>query len=270
MNLTKIISYLAGCTLSTLSFFPAIAQAQVKVYPMLIQTQTDRGQAKGVINLTNNSNEIFRARVYTRPFTYNRDGFKEVKSSPNDLNPYLTFSPRELVIQPGQTRRVRVLTRLLPSMKAGEYRAVIFTEPLKQSKKSSGNSRVIISTRIGTLFYVRHGDVNPNFTVISASYDPKKKQTILLVNNNGKASARLKVEWTLKQGENTIKSGKQDATTVIAEGERNIILPYPSAEDQEIIAGEYQLTGKLVWGHYKNPKIQPFNVNLTIPTKSNP
>ncbi|MEB3219775.1 MAG: P pilus assembly protein, chaperone PapD, partial [Nostocales cyanobacterium 94392] len=174
MNLTKIISYLASCsTLSTLLFFPKIAEAQVRVDPIVIETKTERGQAQGVISLSNNSNQAFRARVYAQPFTYSRNGFEVVKSSPNDLTPYLTFSPRELVIQPGQTRRIRMLSRLLPSMDAGEYRAVIFTEPLKEAENSSGNSSVSISTRIGVVFYVRHGDVKPNFMVQSATYDAK-------------------------------------------------------------------------------------------------
>ncbi|MEO1378347.1 MAG: P pilus assembly protein, chaperone PapD, partial [Cyanobacteria bacterium J06635_10] len=273
MKINKLISYFTGCTLSTLLLLPGIAQAQVRVAPILIQTQTERGQAQGIIELTNNSNEPFRGRVYAKPFTYTKDGFKELESSSNDLIPYLIFSPRELEIQPQQTRRIRVLTRLLPSMKEGEYRAVIFTESLKPVKKSSGNSTVMIVTRIGTVVYVRHGDINPNFTIQNASYDAKNKRIILLVNNDGKASERPKVEWMLKQGETTIKSGKQDKTTVIAQGERNIILPYLSAEDKErkeIAPGEYQLTGKLIWGHYKNPKTQSFNVNLTIPTKPNP
>ncbi len=47
------------------------------------------------------------------PFTYSKNGFKELESSPNDLTPYLIFSPRELEIQPGKKRRIRVLTRLL-------------------------------------------------------------------------------------------------------------------------------------------------------------
>ena len=89
-------------------------------------------------------------------------------------------------------------------MKEGEYRAVIFTESLKPVKKSSGNSTVMILTRIGTVVYVRHGDINPNFTIQNASYDAKNKRIILLVNNDGKASERPKVEWMLKQEETTI------------------------------------------------------------------
>ncbi|MEB3215597.1 MAG: P pilus assembly protein, chaperone PapD, partial [Nostocales cyanobacterium 94392] len=59
-------------------------------------------------------------------------------------------------------------------------------------------------------------------------------------------------------------SGKEGETTVIAQGERNIILSYPNVEDKQIKPGEYQLTGKLIWGKYDNPETQPFSVNLTI------
>ena len=52
-----------------------------------------------MINISNNSNKPYRARVSLSPFTYNQEGLQVLQSSPNDLTPYLTFSPRELVIE---------------------------------------------------------------------------------------------------------------------------------------------------------------------------
>ena len=124
----KFISYLSGCALSTLLLLPGIAQAQVIVSTILIEAEAKKGQARGIVELTNTTDKVFRARVYAEPFTYTRNGFKSLESSPNDLTPYMIFSPRELVIQPGQTRKIRMNTRLLPSMKGKAYRAVIFAE----------------------------------------------------------------------------------------------------------------------------------------------
>ncbi|PAX45757.1 P pilus assembly protein, chaperone PapD, partial [Brunnivagina elsteri CCALA 953] len=99
----QIRSTLSFCTglLSTVILWAGTAQAQVSLSPMIIEAQSSRGQAKGIINITNNSDETFRARVYAESFTYDKEkGFQTIPSSPNDLKPYLQFSPRELVVPP--------------------------------------------------------------------------------------------------------------------------------------------------------------------------
>ena len=130
-NIQKFLCAMTG-TLSALCIFPEIVKAQIKISPLVIEREARKGTARGVINLTNTSNETFRARIYALPFTYNQNGFEELESSPQDLSPFLSFSPRELVIQPGQTRQIRAISRFLPSSAKGEYRAVIFTEDLKE------------------------------------------------------------------------------------------------------------------------------------------
>jgi hypothetical protein len=102
--------------------------------------------------------------------------------------------------------------------------------------------------------------------VDSASWNPQQKQIQLLVNNTGKASARPSVNWTLKRGEMVIKTGNLDGNGVIAESDRNLLLNYPDKEETALVAGEYQLTGELVWVE-NTKKMQPFSVNLTIPAK---
>lgn len=257
----KIISYLSGCALSYLLLLPGIAQAQIKIEPLVIETNSQRGQATGVITVTNPSEETFRARVYALPFTYDKDGFEVLESSPNDLTPYLVFSPRELVVEPGQSRRIRVVSRLLPSMTQGEYRAVIFTEPLQEITESSG---VGIIPRIGVTMYVRHGDVSPELRIEGANYDPKSHQIQLLVSNSGDATARPKIaSWQLSQNGTAIKTGETEAFTVIAEGERYLLIPYP-ANRENVSPGNYQLTGSLIWGDSNNPDELPFSVDLTI------
>ncbi|MDJ0736546.1 MAG: P pilus assembly protein, chaperone PapD [Nostocaceae cyanobacterium] len=256
----KFISYFSGCALSTLVLFAGIAQAQVKVSPIVIEAEAKKGQARGIVQLTNTGDKVYRARVYAQPFTYTQNGFKTVESSPNDLTPYLIFSPRELVIQPGQTRQIRMNSRLLSSMKEGEYRAVIFTESLDEIKQQEGKT-VSIKPRFGIPVYVRHGKTSPNLTVKSASFNPQQKNIQLLVSNSGSASARPQAEWTLKQGETQIGTGEVNNTTVIAEGERYILIPFSNG-DKQVSAGNYQLSGNLIWGD-KNKKL-PFQFDVTI------
>lgn len=257
----KFISYLTGCLLSVCILIPQIANAQVTAFPMVLELESKRGKSKGSINIKNEGNAAFRARVYAAPFTYNKNGFESLESSPKDLTPYLTFSPRELVVQPGQTRTIRVVSRFLPSMAQGEYRAVIFTENLQVTETKKGSATIGIVPRIGMTVYARHGELSPNFTVKDVRLNPENKQIQLLVKNSGEATGFPQTNWILTQGETQIGKGKVSDTTVIAEGERYITISTPF-KDKQISAGSYQLSGDLIWGEKRNKL--PFEVDLTI------
>jgi P pilus assembly chaperone PapD len=259
----KFVTYLSTCTLSALILLPGIAKAQVQVAPLVIQTETKKGQSRGTVTVTNTGKERFRARVYAAPFTYNRDGFEALESSPNDLTPYLTFSPRELVVEPGQVRRIRIVSRLLPSMKAGEYRAVIFTENLQPIETQSGNMTIGIIPRIGVTLYVRHGDAAANLSTQGVNFVPEQKRINLLVKNTGNASARPEVNWKLSKAGKTVKEGRLEAITVIAEGDRHIPIEYLNGEDK-VSAGEYQITGELSWKEGGKVKKLPISQKLNI------
>ena len=264
-NFQKFLCTITG-TLSALCIFPEIVQAQIQITPLVIEREVRQGKAQGVINITNTSNEVFRARVYTAPFTYNQSGFEELKSSPQDLSPFLTFSPRELIIQPGQTRQIRAISRFLPSSTKGEYRAVIFTEDLEEIQTTSGNQTIGVKPRLGVTVYVRHGDIAPNLKVESASYNPKTKKITLQVKNSGNATARPKVNWNLKNSAGNVANGRENAYTVIAEGERNLKIDL-SKNETEIATGNYKLAGELTWREGDKDKSLPFNVDVNISDK---
>ncbi|MEH2087633.1 fimbrial biogenesis chaperone [Nostoc sp.] len=259
---------LASWVLLATLFTSIPAQAQVSLSPMIIDLQANRGQSQASINISNSSDKPFRARVYAQPFTYDRDtGFKTLTSSPNDLNPYLQFSPRELVIPAGVTRRVRLITRFPANLPDGEYRSIIFTEKLDETKDGNGN-KINIVTRIGATVYVHQGNLSPNIVVDNARWNQKQQQIQLLVKNTGKASARAAVKWTLQQGNKVIKQGNVDPNFIIAESDRYIPLNRPQPKETALAAGEYQLSGELVWGD-KNQNKQKFTVKLTIPANVN-
>ncbi|MDY7013432.1 MAG: P pilus assembly protein, chaperone PapD, partial [Cyanobacteriota bacterium] len=213
-----------GWVLSAAAFWTVPARAQVSLSPLIVETQAERGQAQSAINISNSTDQPFRVRIYAEPFTYSReDGFQTLTSDPSDLTPYLQFSPRELNVQPGETRKVRLIARFPPSLTTGEYRAVIFAENLQEARDSGGNSVAII-TRIGTTVYVRQGDVAPDLSVEGASWNSEQEQIQLLVRNAGQASARLGVNWTLRQGETVVATGTVDPQGIVAESDRYFFL----------------------------------------------
>ncbi|OYD93687.1 hypothetical protein CDG76_16985 [Nostoc sp. 'Peltigera membranacea cyanobiont' 210A] len=259
---SAILQIITGVTVGLLAY-PQLAQAQLQVGPMVIEKKTEQGQARGIIEIKNLGNDVFRGRINVVPFTYNQDGFEELKSSPQDLTPFLTISPREFVVQPGQTRQIRLFAVFLPSMPEGEYRAAVFTEDLKEIESTQKQSSIGIEARVGVSLYVRHGKVTPNLTIENSSYDVKNKRIILLVKNSGNATGFPEGTWTLSNGQGKIANDRFTAYTVIAQGKRNIVINVPQ-EKTPLAPGDYQLQGELILDQNK----LPFNLKLNVPVEN--
>lgn len=244
-------------------FISEVTKAQsLRVTPLIIETQAKRGRARELIELTNTGNTTFRARIYTSPFTYNRKGIETLQSSPHDLTPYLTFSPRELVIEPNQTRTIRLSAKFLPSVPDREYRVLLYADQLDEINQSHPVKSVSIKTRLGITVYVRKGNLMPNLQVQQAIYNPVKKQIQLLVNNQGSATTRPKTQWKLTQSKQEIAAGKIEETTIISGGDRDITIPY-SISEKILKLGNYQLSGQLDWSFPQTGTLN-FNIPLNI------
>ncbi len=241
-----------------------VAHAQLlRVSPLVIQTQAEKGQARASVEFTNTGDKTYRARIYTIPFTYNREGLENLKSSPNDLTPYLSFSPRELMLEPNQTRTVRLSARFVPNTPDGEYRALLYADQLNEVDPNNPSPAVTLKTRLGITVYVTKGDLTPVLKVQQAIYNPQKKQILLLATNSGSATTRPKTQWIISQNNQEIATGILDNTTIIAGGDRYLTIPYPP-QGKPLMAGTYQLSGQLDWSFPKSGTLT-FSVPLTIP-----
>ncbi len=274
---SKFSSWIAGVItfssvlLPQIFFSNPIALAQIGASPLVIQVQAQRGKAQGIISVRNTTNEPTRVRIYTEPFTYEREqGFQILEQSEQNLAPYLRFSPREMTIPPQSERRVRLLTQFPPSLPDGEYRAVVFAESLTESRDAQQNLVGIVA-RIGTTVYVRKGDLQPNLAVENIFYDQKEQKIKVLVSNSGQASALPELTWKITQNGKLVAEGETPETTVIREGER-VLQISPTIEDENGVpkplplkSGNYQLSGELIWQiDDKNPNIVPFKTNLSV------
>lgn len=270
-----LINYLFPTVIGFLLPFHYLTKAsyaQIGVSPLVIQEQAEKGQAQGIINVRNTTNESVRVRVYTQPFVYDREkGFQTVETSEADLTPYLRFSPTEMTIPAGAERRVRFVAQFLPSLPDGEYRAAIFSETLQQSQDSQQNTVGIVA-RIGVTVYVRKGNLQPNLIVDSATYNGKENLVGLLVKNTGKATVLPKIVWQIKENGSPIVSGEVPETTVMAQNDRiiNLSLIKQGENNQKpekvtLKKGQYQLTGQLVWQEgNSNPTIIPFETKISV------
>lgn len=257
MKPQNLAALIGGCLASACFLLVPPASAQVRVAPMLIEAEADRGQAQGVIEVANPGETSAHITVYASPFTYGDSGFVELESDPFDLSPYLFFSPQELVLEPGQQRRIRLSSRLLPSLPDGEYRAVIFVRNQEPMAGEIDGVRVNIVPRIGVLFFVRKGNTSVEIVPQSANVDIAEHQLDLLVSNQGTASIQPSVRWTLSQNDTPVRSGETNQMIVLAGEERTMPIDYGA----DLASGTYQLAGDIVGGSLT----VPFTFEITIP-----
>lgn len=237
-------------------------RGQFLVSPMVVTAEAKQGVARSIVTIRNIGEQPVRVRLYSEPFTYKEDGFTILESSEEDLSPYLTFAPRELLIQPGQRRRVRLLTRLLPSLENKEYRAVIFAEQLKENVSNEGMN---VTSRLGITVYVSHDGAQSELQAASVDYDPQQKNLQAVIENSGDKTERPILEWELVQNEETVAQGATDNYTVIANGKRNIPIKILEELEGLELSGEYQLQGDIVIGNPQRPIQEiPFQFDLNI------
>jgi hypothetical protein len=265
---TIALSLIAASTLIAPS-----ARANLSISPLVVELDAKQGQAQGTITVGNGGANAFRARSYAVPFTYDREtGFQELKTAPNDLTPYLQFSPTELAVPGADRRRLRFISRLAPSLPEGEYRAMIFTEtldqPLPTEVTTSGDLtvRTSIVPRMGVAVYVRKGKIAPKLTIDSVRFNSTVQQPQILVKNSGKATAVIVADWTIKQGDRTVSSGMVQDTTVIAEGDRYVNVKLPDVDAPKLPPGEYQIQGNILWGFNRSQEI-PYKFPFTVPAQ---
>lgn len=241
------------------------AQAQIGISPLVIEAQASGGQSQATINVINNTNAPFRARVYAESFTYDKEkGFSTIPQNTESLVPYLKFSPRELNVPAGVTRRVRLNVELPANLPAGEYRSAIFTENLEQQKQTDKKGAVAtITTRIGVTMFVRKGEGAPKLTITTAKWNPVTSQVSVMMNNAGKSSAYADVNWKIAQAGTTIKTGKASTIGIVPNSDRDVKINIPATE-LKLKPGTYQLSGDLNWSEQETKTTVPFAVEVTI------
>jgi len=259
-----------------------MAQAQsLNLIPSIVELNSEGGQSEGVFNIVNVSTTApVRARLYAEPFSYTDGGFRPEPNSKADLTPYLVFSPRELTVGPGQSRQVRLVTRIPRNMTNKEYRAVVYVQSLTESPDNPNAPKDVVTatmgfiTRIGATVYARQGNTAANLNITGVDYNPKERKILLGVQNTGNGSTRPYIEWTLKQGEKEIVSRVNQPISIVAESSRKFPISYPAKDEQPLPAGTYNFSGKLVWvnkgwalNSKTNQNVLPFNFPLTIPSK---
>lgn len=267
LKLSKLVSQtlIWGCILSGSWFLAKPAFANLFLSPLYLELEAQGGRSKGVIVVGNTSEKPIQVRLSSTAFTYKSDGnFQSLPSGePNDLTPYLRYSPREISIPPKSSRQVRLISLLPPNLPKGEYRVAIFAKTLQEVSNSQGY-KIAYNTSVGSAIYVRKGDLSPNLNIRTANFNQDNKQLRILVGNSGEATARAKINWYLKQGGNQIAAGTSGGS-FLPGSQINILLNRTKeTANLTLQPGSYQLTGEIEWKEKDNKKSFPFNMDLKI------
>lgn len=246
------------CGVTTTAITAAVpVKAQVGMSPLFVESEAVRGRAQGVLTLINSTDRPMRIRMYAEPFAFDREGFVSLPVDEADLSPYLQFSPREVVVEAKSDQRVRLLGTFPPSLADGEYRAVVFAEELTDS--SAVDNGLAVKARVGTTVYMRQGELSAELSSLDVMHNGQSLD--LIVGNQGLATARPRVEWTLLRDGEEVAKGEEGAHTVMAQGDRKIALSLPKI----LPTGNYTLSGKLAWTTLTEDYFQPFELPVMVP-----
>lgn len=267
-SLFNTVAIIGGLTITGVNTIntPVYAQAvSMTVSPMVTIGQLKGAQSRSSFSVSNKSSIPIRTRIYAQDFDYDTEkGYVKSTDSQNSANPYLQFSPKELVIPPGGTREVRLNITIPPSKPDGEYRVAVFTEDLTERKIDDPKNPyiTIIRPQIASVFFVTKGAIVPNISAVNVRWNPETNKPRLLLKNQGQASAYPEINWRLKQGNTEVAKYTIQGIVLLAGRERAIDLKIPV--DPKIMPGSYQLVGEI---DNKDGKIIPFSLDVNVPTK---
>lgn len=184
------------------------------------------GQTAAAITIQNRNKQamIYRFDWERRPQA--PDGtrllLKKGETSPGyrPADEMLVFSPRQVIIQPGQTQRVRILARRPSNIQSGEYHShlLIIPDPVeeeirKQEQENTGKKglagNVQMKTRLAIPVFLRQGKTSLNFNFLEAKIAQEGPKTMIktVIENNSTRSIYAKpvMECTKANGE-TVKT----------------------------------------------------------------
>jgi hypothetical protein len=252
---------LAGMLAAGVALADQPQRSKFSIAPMVNILDLRNGQAKGVIDVTNQGQSPLRLRIYAENFTYERSqGYVAMDNHAQSAVSYLQFAPRELVVPPGVSRNIRVATTLPGNLPDGEYRAAIFVEDLKEQDISSGSGQqVALKTRVASVFYFNKGSATSDLSMMGATWQAPSKKLMVVLNNKGKKTAYPGINWRLEKDGKVAVQDKVLGVLLQSQTEREFELKMNSAQ---LSSGNYAFVGEI---QETGQKPIPFNVKVTIP-----
>jgi len=124
------------------------------VWPTWVELTVNRGEQAGkIIHVQNQGSESIEIKAYVMDFSIDREGnfvFSEAGHESYSASRWLSVAETELEMAPGESKEAEVSISAPTEVEPGGHYAALFFEAIP----SAGQSAVLISTRIPTLFYI--------------------------------------------------------------------------------------------------------------------
>jgi P pilus assembly chaperone PapD len=225
------------------------AGSSLEIQPLTIELQVEPGRAyTNTISLKNTGSAPEHVKAYCQDWAMKPDGlvvFVDAGKLTQSASPWVTLSPTDFDLAPGDTVQVRYTIRP-PADAKGEFRTVIIFEGSAQAMTLHGGASRVIP-RLGSVVYVQCGPI-PQPQARITQFVVTADGGLLVVENTGPAHLRFTGRLEIGQSGQIVRS--LDLTGFV-------VLPSPFNRHQvriakeslaDLVPGEYELTAILDCG----------------------
>ena len=235
--------------LFALSFFVVSSSdaATIRINSPKIELTMEPGESySGEIVVENPTEENLNLKIYLEDWAYLPGGtgeksFAPVASTQLSAGKWITFNPASDLLKPYGRATVRYTVNVPQGVSGGHY-SVLFFETLLGTQKDEEGVNVLVSGRIGALFYIetkgnsnRSGEIKEAIIIPSEGNKPLELKTIF--SNTGNIDITVAGNFLIMD-----KDGK-----VKGRGDLNKIYTFPGSTESNVT----QWVGRLVPGDYQ-------------------
>lgn len=203
----------------------------------------DQGRNSGVVTIMNRTDKAYS---YTFDFEDRAQGpngenllLKEGETTPGfkSAKDMMIMSPRQVVVQPGQSQKIRIMARRPADLPEGEYHShlLIKPQPLAAAKadqvtKNGLGGTVQVLAYVSIPIFIRTGKTKLDFNITDAQLvDAGERKAIrLAIDNNSTRSLYGRLEVECQNADGTIRKSDISALKMYGEAKRinqDVIIP---------------------------------------------
>ena len=172
------------------------AEFAIVVSPPRFELSMKPGETKThVVSITSASSQPGKYLAKTADWSFGKDGSVVFSDTlgPGSCRPWVAIESKEIVVQPQRRFGYRVQIEVPPDAPAQECRFALMIEGEEDLVKNASGVTVPVAGRIGVIFYVSIGDVEPQLDIkpIGVRLVQGERVPVLEVKNTGSAHGRL-------------------------------------------------------------------------------
>ncbi|BAZ07158.1 hypothetical protein NIES3974_38210 [Calothrix sp. NIES-3974] len=192
-----------GIALSMLSMVglsvPSVEAMEISVSPPRFELDINNKTRSQSIRITNLANEPVEMEAFVRTWTTDpkTNEVQDIPSTENSFDRWIVFTPSRFTIPPRQTQTVRFVVRPKTQLAAGEHRAVIYFQEIKNSPTNREAVQAI--GLVGVIVYGYAGEIKRIGTVnsVNITTNPRGTSAVFDISSNGNAHVRMRGQYAI-------------------------------------------------------------------------